>query len=371
MVSAFVLFLIVHGVIHLMGFAKAFGYARLPDLTMPISRGMGLGWLAAAGLFVLAAVLVVARPRAWWAVALLAVVVSTVVIVPSWRDAKFGMAANALALVGIAFGILAFGPTSLRAAYEHDVAAALAHATPGAIVREEHLEGLPAPVRRYLRASGVVGQARPTSFRVRLHGRIRSAPDAPWMPFEAEQHDVVDGEASRLFYMTARRAALPLQGYHRFFGDGASMTIKAAALVPVVDMRGEVMTQSETVTLFNDMCVMAPATLLDRRVRWRGVTSAVDRPSVDVVSATFSHLGRTIAARLFIDATGRLVDFDSDDRFAASPDGSSARRLRWSTPLRAPRRFGAVQLMSEGEGRWHEDGRSWAYIELTLDEVRY
>jgi len=43
--------LLVHGVVHLVGFAKAFAYADLPQLTAPISRGMGLIWLA-AGLLV-------------------------------------------------------------------------------------------------------------------------------------------------------------------------------------------------------------------------------------------------------------------------------------------------------------------------------
>ena len=32
----------VHGLIHLMGFAKGFGYADLPQLTQPISRAWGL-----------------------------------------------------------------------------------------------------------------------------------------------------------------------------------------------------------------------------------------------------------------------------------------------------------------------------------------
>ena len=45
----------IHGLIHLMGPAKAFGYAELPQLTQPISRGMGLVWLLAA-LLCLAAV---------------------------------------------------------------------------------------------------------------------------------------------------------------------------------------------------------------------------------------------------------------------------------------------------------------------------
>src|SRR5229473_2026019 len=38
----------VHGLIHLMGFAKAFGYADLPQLTQPISRAWGVVWLVAA-----------------------------------------------------------------------------------------------------------------------------------------------------------------------------------------------------------------------------------------------------------------------------------------------------------------------------------
>jgi hypothetical protein len=33
----------VHGLIHLIGFAKGFGYADLPQLTQPISRAWGLG----------------------------------------------------------------------------------------------------------------------------------------------------------------------------------------------------------------------------------------------------------------------------------------------------------------------------------------
>ena len=31
----FVVLLVLHGLIHLMGFAKAFGYAALPQLTQP------------------------------------------------------------------------------------------------------------------------------------------------------------------------------------------------------------------------------------------------------------------------------------------------------------------------------------------------
>jgi hypothetical protein len=68
---------------------------------------------------------------------------------------------------------------------------------------------------------------------------------------------------------------------------------------------------------------------------------------------------------------GELTDFRSDDRYQISADGRSARRVRWSTPIRDYRRFGNVRLASAGEGRWHEAAADYAYIRLTIDDVAH
>ena len=44
----FIAIVLLHGLIQLMGSAKAFGYAELGQLATPISRPMALGWLLAA-----------------------------------------------------------------------------------------------------------------------------------------------------------------------------------------------------------------------------------------------------------------------------------------------------------------------------------
>ena len=103
----------MHGLIHLLGFAKAFGLAALPQLTQPISPPLGTLWLLAALLFVSAAAALFVWPRGWWAIGACAIVVSMVVIVPSWTDAKFGAIGNLIALIGVVFGFLAQGPVSL------------------------------------------------------------------------------------------------------------------------------------------------------------------------------------------------------------------------------------------------------------------
>jgi hypothetical protein len=157
---------------------------------------------------------------------------------------------------------------------------------------------------------------------------------------------------------------VPVQGYHRYVGSSASMTVKAAALVPVARASGPEMSESETVTLFNDMCVMAPAMLIDRAIVWKPIDART-------VRAVFTNAGHTIGAELTFNGAGELTNFRSEDRYRTSPDGRSLLRARWSTPLRDYRLFGQVRLASGGAAWWHEGDREYPYIELTVDDVEY
>jgi hypothetical protein len=361
MVTGFAALLVVHGLIHLLGFAKAFGLAELPQLRLPISSTLGVLWLLAALLFLGTAVALFAWPRVWWVAGAVALFVSLAVIVPSWADAKLGLVANAIVAVGLVFGFLSQGPLGLQAEYERDVRRSLEGPVTTEPVTEADLARLPAPVRRYLRLAGVVGQPRVHDVRVRMHGRIRQGPHARWMPFRAEQHNVLDPPA-RLFYLNASMFAIPVQGYHRYAESAATMRVKAAALIPIVSASGPEMTQAETVTMLNDMCIMAPATLIDAAIQWEEVGDLT-------ATAIFTNAGHTIRARLFFNARGELTNFVSNDRYQDT--GKGATPVPWSTPVGAYRSFGSVRLPSGGEGRWRDAHGDYAYIQLTIDEVEY
>src|SRR6185436_18796158 len=105
-----------------------------PQLSEPISRPMGLAWLAAALLFVLSTGILLAWPRGFWLMGLAAVVVSQAVIVRSWSDAKFGTLANGLALAAVVFGFAHYGPSSFRAEFSRDVRESLAGFTPAPVL---------------------------------------------------------------------------------------------------------------------------------------------------------------------------------------------------------------------------------------------
>lgn len=91
--------LLLHGCIHLIGFAKAYGYANITQITKEVSKLAGLGWFVAALLFVIAAVLFVSKNELWPIVAIIAVAFSQVLIVKVWKDARFGTIANLIVLV--------------------------------------------------------------------------------------------------------------------------------------------------------------------------------------------------------------------------------------------------------------------------------
>ncbi len=66
-----------------------------------------------------------------------------------------------------------------------------------------------------------------------------------------------------------------------------------------------------------------------------------------------------------------LVDFVSDDRLAASADGTTFTRRRWSTPVSGYAETGGRRVATVGRGRWHADDGAYTCLEFVLDSITY
>lgn len=361
--KVFAIVLVAHALVHLLGTVRGLGWAEVPQLTLAVSRPATVLWLLAAVLCGGAATALVAAPRFWWMVGILALVVSQSAIATSWADAKFGTIGNLILLAGVVIGYLHDGPRSFNASYARDVASVLANPGRTDLLSEADLEELPDLVQRYVRQSGAVGQPRVRNFRLRFRGSIRSGPMAPWMAFTGEQ---VNGfhPASRIFLMDASLRGVPFQAFHRYVGSDASMHVKIASLKSMVDAAGSLMTEGETVTLLNDLCLFAPGAIPDAPIRWESVDARQ-------VRATFTNAGRTVRALLVFNDTAELVNFVSDDRGVLSADGKRITKMRWSTPSAAYREFGGRHLTAGGEGVWDAPDGSYPYIRFEVVAVEY
>ncbi len=357
-----------HALIHLLGVAKAFGWADVPQLTKPISVEAGVLWLVAGGLTLVAAgLLALGAPTWWWALAITAAAVSQLAIVTSWSDARTGTIVNLVLVLAAGLVFASEGPSSFHAQYRARVAETLGepHRSP-AVLRDAELKDLPGPLAAYVRRSGAVGQPRVVSFRATFHGRIRSGPDEAWMSFTGQQVNTYGSRPKRFFLMDATRSGLPVTVLHVFADATATMRVKLLSLFTMVDASGPEMDRGETVTVFNDLVVMAPGAIVDAPVTWTAVNDLH-------VRGRFTDGDQTVTAVLTFDADHDLVDFVSDDRARASADGKAFTAQRWSTPLTDQHDVDGHRLFGMGNGVWEpsQPADRFTYLEFHLDAITY
>lgn len=363
-----VVVLAVHGVIHLLGAAKGFGWAEIAQLKQPTGPGGGVLWLSAALLVLATAAMVaVGTPPWWWVVAALAAIVSQIAIITSWTDAKAGTAGTVVLVLVAVYGFLSEGPVSFHAQWRDQATRAVVdqeNCPP--VLTDADLAALPGPLAAYVRNSGAVGQPRVVNFHADIRGRIRNGPDSAWMPFTGHQLNTIGPRPQRMFLIDATQVGLPVTVLHSYADTTATMRGRLLSLIPVLDAAGPEMDRSETVTLFNDLVMLAPGAVVDAPIEWTELDP-------NRVRGVFTTGDQSVTAELIFDDSGNLVDFLSQDRSRASDDGQSFTRQPWSTPLRDHRDFHGVRLPEAGEARWFDpDTQEWfTYVELEFTGVSY
>jgi hypothetical protein len=312
-------------------------------------------------LFLAAGIAFLAKVDKWYLVSFIAVLLSTFLIISVWNDAKFGTMANIIILAGTVFG---YGTSSYHNVYQREVNLNLSHKNSfnGLFLTENDLTGLPDPVKKYIRYTGSLGKPKVKNFRIEFSGKIRKNEQSPWMPFTSEQFNFLDS-STRLFFMKAIMKGLPVTGFHFFKNGDAFMDIRLLSLFKVQYQSGKEMGIAETVTFFNDMCCMAPATLIDKRIKW------LDSDS-NSANASFSNNGITISARLCFNDKGELVNFVSHDRYAAG-ENNTMQQLRWSTPLKDYREVDGYRLATCAEALYTYPGGDLCYGTFNLRHITY
>lgn len=352
---------LIHAVIHFAGFAKSRNPAAVSSLQQNVSPWEGMLWLVAGVALLVSAGLWITGDGRWWWAALPALILSQFLIGIHWKEARFGSILNLLILF---MALLGLAEWRYEAQYRQRVASLfeMQPAASTAVLSEEDIAALPLPVQGYLRFTRSVGKPKVSDFSISFIGKIRKNEASEWMPFNSEQFNFLIPSA-RLFFMKAVMKGLPVAGYHRFEQGKASMDIRLLSAIRVQYQDGAQMDTAETVTFFNDMCCMAPATLIDPRIEWLETRG-------NEVNAAFSADGIRITARLIFDERGALVNFISNDRYAAGENGAM-RKIPWSTPIRDYREMHGYFLPARAETIYHYPEGDLCYGVFELSDISY
>jgi len=229
------------------------------------------------------------------------------------------------------------------------------------LIKEEDLYDLPVPIKKYLEYVGVVGTEKILSYTVEFSGEFKMDEGKDFSSMTAYQTSY-NTEATRLFYMTLKYGGMKIVGLHHFENENATMKVKILDLLKVVDEAGEIMNQSETVTMFNDMALFAPATLLDDRITWEEIDDYH-------VVGHFTNGSIVVSATFEFNDQYQLTNFISEDRYTIQ-DGE-AQKVIWCTPITEYQEINGLNLLYKGSAVWKFEDHDFEYIKLVIENVEY
>ncbi len=234
------------------------------------------------------------------------------------------------------------------------------------LVEADEILSLPEPALRFFVFSRVVGRPRVTSFRARWEGRFRMRPEQPWMPCEVWQYDT-STEIARIFHMRLRFfGVVPTYVRDTYVQGVARMAGRLFDAVPIVDDASEKVAVGELVTWLNDAVLFAPSMLLAPPPARRPWEVAFEAAGEDAFDVSVTDHGRTVRARVFVDARGAPVDFETHDRFGTDPADPKAGlvQARWTTPVESFVVLDEHVRPTRGKATWHFASGAFTYAEL-------
>jgi hypothetical protein len=348
--------LLLHGLLHLLGFAKPWRLAAVTQLSgraiVPLSesafRAVGVLWLIAAVMLVSAALLRLLDRESWWMAAAPALVLSQALVILQWGDAWAGTAANVLLALAVAMGA---GTHRFHDDNLQHARGLLARAPAGAppILRADDIAGLPVPVRRWLEASGAVGRPRARTVRLLQRGGLRTAPDRAYMPAEAKQYFIVDEPGFVWTVDVTMMAVVPIVGRDTYIDGFGRMFIKAGGLVTVADGAGPTFDQGTALRFLGEI-IWFPSAAVARYITWEPIDDRRAR-------ATLAFNDVTTSAVFEFDERGRFTTLTAQRYYGGeSLETWVIPATEWRTirGIEMPVRGGAVWKLAAGDFDYYQ-----------------
>jgi len=210
----------------------------------------------------------------WWMIAVPAVILSQMLIIRYWQDAKFGTIAN---LIVILITILGISTWNFKNMVKNELKSFKVSAPVEIkVVTNEMLTKLPPVIQKWLQRSNVVGQKMVYNVHLRQSGEMRSTPDGKWMPLHAEQWFTIKNPG---FIWSGNAKIAP--GIHILARDKyehgqGHMLIKLLALFPIADVKGKEISQGAMLRYLSET-FWFPTSVLSDYIQWQQVDSLTAR----------------------------------------------------------------------------------------------
>ncbi len=347
----FALVITLHGLIHLMGFFRAFRKPGPDNLNTYISKPVGMLWLTVTVLFVISAVFILLKINAWIIIIPIAVLTSQILIILNWGDARYGTIGNMIILL-IAVPLITGVRFDRKVDREVQEMFTIQSINPGMTKKQ-----LPDIVRKWIASSGFEGARRIQFVRLKQKGELKLKPGGNWMPFEATQYFRTGDPA---FVWKAKVSLIPpfnLTGRDKFINGTGEMNFKFLSLVNVVnEANNEKINSGAMVRYLAEICWF-PIAALDSQIRWESIDSLT-------AIATMTYGGMTVSGSFTFNESGDLIAFESERYYGG---GGDSKMEKWRVENISFKNFAGYRLPDKSRVIWKlSDGDfNWLNLEVT------
>lgn len=255
-----------------------------------------------------------------------------------------------------------FGHSSFqkRAEQEAEEILAQVNLSKTEIIEQKDLEGLPEPVKRWLKFSQIVGKEEIKTARLKQKGLMRTSPDQKGMKTTAVQYFNTQFPS---FVWLARVNMAPLiyfAGKDKYFDGNGHMLIKVLSLFPVVDDWGKEMAQG-TLTRYLGEIIWFPTAALSDYISWEEIDS-------ESAKATMSYKGVTASAVFNFDKEGRVVSYNCE-RYYNSDSGY--RLENYHAPVWDYQEFSGIKIPTQAKAIWRLESGDYEYYDMEITGIEY
>lgn len=360
MKTGFLILVLAHGFLHLLGFVKAFEFKPLPQLILPISKPLGLIWLAAAIAIVVYAALFFLQHRTAWVVGFLAIGLSQTLIIMNWQDARFGTIPNVVILLVV---LVFYNHLQFSTGVKNEIKQLLMlnQLTNRQILANDQIRQLPEPVQAWLRACGAVGHEVISNGHISQKAQMKMKQgQADWYTATATQYS---GIAQPAFVWTVDlplNTLLHFNGRDKFENGKGEMVIKLNAMINIVSAKGAKIDESSLQRFLGEM-VWLPSLALSPYVNWEAIDATRAK-------ATMTYGGTTGNGTFYFNDQGDVIKFVAL-RFQGN-DPEAVRR-EWILTVDDYQIFNGIKVPSKMKATWKLEQNDWTWLQLEVTGLKY
>lgn len=230
------------------------------------------------------------------------------------------------------------------------------------VIAENDLKEIPEPVSKWLNESGIIGKKKIKAVNLKQSGLMKLEPDQKeWFKPEAEQYISVNEPG---FLWQVNLAMMPIiktKGRDLFYQGNASMLIKIASLLPVVNQKENDKLNESALHRFLLELPWYPTAALNNYISWKEIDRTTAR-------ATIKYQGVQASANFNFDQAGNLISTEAM-RYRESDE--NAERIKCTGELDKYQKIDGIKVPTEIDVSWYLESGKFNWFKLKIEELSF